>query len=59
MSREAKECKPLIHGPGGRYTLHRRRRDHIRCDPGKAVQVDPMRPTLKAPGIRRFKSKIR
>jgi len=28
---------------------------HLRAEPGEAVQVDPMKPTLKAPGTKRLK----
>ena len=39
-----KECKPLAGGG-------------VRGARGRAVQVDPIKPTLKAPGTRRFKLK--
>ena len=39
------ECKPLAPGRPSP------RKGHDRRHPGKAVQVDPIKPTLKAPGI--------
>jgi len=51
------ECKPL--GDGARAGVTDRRgggaRDHDHT--GRAVQVDPMKPTVKAPGSERLKPK--
>ena len=50
------ECKPLLHGVrgGDRLPAGRHRQDGgiVR---GRAVQVDAMKPTLKAPGTKRLK----
>ena len=47
------ECKPLHRGDAldSQQARHRRRGG----DPGRAVQVDPIKPTLKAPGTKRLK----
>ena len=44
------ECKPLEDGQRGARRAARRRR-------GRAVQVDPIKATLKAPGTKRLKLK--
>ena len=52
------ECKPLVGGPGaggGRYGDTRR--TLRRLSPGRAVQVDPIKPTLKPTGNKRLKLK--
>jgi len=46
------ECKPLAFGQFGR-----RRTGVGREERGRAVQVDPIKPTLKAPGTERLKLK--
>ena len=40
------ECKPLVRGGGGQGSGQ-----------GRAVQVDPIKPTLKPPGTNRLKLK--
>jgi hypothetical protein len=55
LSREADECKPLLHGRGAARHLvphQQKERQH-----GKAVQVEPMKPMLKPPGTQRLKPK--
>ena len=46
------ECKPLVGGVGFDGGVGGIRGDAHR---GRAVQVDPIKPTLKAPGIKRLK----
>jgi len=56
LSRKVDECKPL--GFGGWINVVRRRRGRAavgRRHHGRAVQVDPIRPMLKAPGCERLK----
>ena len=55
LSCEVDECKPL----GGGVRREQRAppgAGHAR-QPGRAVQVDPMKPTLKPPGTKRLKLK--
>jgi len=44
-----KKCKPLVAGAPGQ--------PHVRAVRGRAVQVDPMKPTLKPPGTERLTPK--
>jgi len=48
------ECKPLSGGRGAAAAPRRRRRCTRR---GRAVQLDPTKPTLTAPGAKRLKLK--
>ena len=52
------QCKPLVPGDGSHQgaALHGDL-PHRRLAPSKAVQVDPIKPTLKAPGTKRLKLK--
>ena len=43
------ECKPLVGGGGARPLLRLAGHRH-----GRAVRVDPIKPTLKAPGTKRL-----
>ena len=53
------ECKPLVHGHsmghggGGGAGFGARHARPRCCAPGRAVHLDPMKPTLTAPGSRR------
>ena len=49
LSWKVEECKPL---QGGQHRVVQLLRAH-----GKAVQVEPIKPMLKAPGIHRLKRK--
>jgi len=69
LSRKVDECKPLMPGMeriiypycsgstwrGGAHRLHGKRLPGRYL--GKAVQVDPIRPSLNAPGTKRLKLK--
>ena len=55
------ECKPLLRGDGHTGDgVPGRRRHAVGAGHGhgKAVQVDPIKPTLKAPGTKRLKLKF-
>jgi len=62
LSSNVNECKPLVGGQGGRTagrdTFRRRGTQRGWLEPGKAVQVGPMKPTLNAPGTKRLKLKL-
>ena len=50
------ECKPLARGGAAREA---RDKNGVRRDaPGKAMQIDPIKPTLKPPGIKLVKLKF-
>jgi hypothetical protein len=52
LSGNGNECKPLCGGGGVRWRVGRQR---LRRRRGRAVQFDPIKPTLKAPGTKRLK----
>jgi hypothetical protein len=47
-------CRALVRGGGARGGAQRGQQRRLR---GRAVQVDPVKPTLKAPGTERLKLK--
>jgi hypothetical protein len=56
------ECKPLVSGHGGGHRQAARQPggqapDGVPQARGRAAQVDPIKPTLKAPGTKRLKLK--
>ena len=53
LSQNLDECKPLVGGHAAAARAAGGDGPH-----GRAVQVDPIKPTLKAPGTKRFETKI-
>jgi len=49
------ECKPLPHGGGGLHAQPHRGCARLLWEPGWAVQVDPIKPTLKPPATKHVK----
>ena len=57
LSSNVSECKPLQRGGAGRAQVRGAHRHHAHPLPGEPVQVDPIKPTLKAPGTKLLKLK--